>query len=136
MKRYLLIGLFVILSCNKAKEKIEDYTEDELYEVQGIITKITPTSSPFDDSNIKIMNYIYHLDYESPLEGIDKNYDLVYTEGAPIIVLVSKKNPKISFFSRFGRIDDRLVPDDEIEEHDTIPRDGVKIFKIENDGSN
>ena len=136
MKKYLLIGLFVILSCNKSKERIGDYAEEDLYEVQGIITNVTPTSTPFDDSNIKVMKYIYHLDYESPFEGVDNNYNLVYKEGTPIVVLASKKDTMISFFSHAGIIDDRLKTDDEIEEYDTIPREGVKIFKIESDGSN
>lgn len=138
MRRYLLLTVFyiVILSCKESKEKFSDYSEDELYEVQGIITKLTRTSSSFDSSNMKVMNYIYHLDYEIPLEGVENNYSLVYREGTPIVVLVSKEDPKISFFSHIGRINSRLKIDDEINESDTIVKDGVKLFRIESNGSN
>ena len=122
-----IIFLFFIVSCTKPT--INDFTDEELYEVQGIITKLTRTSYPFDSSNIKVMNYIYHLDYDIPLEGVEDNFDLVFTVGTPIIVLVSKENPKISFFSHYGYLDNRLY---EIEEQDTIfLRSGAKLFKFE-----
>jgi len=119
-----------MINCTKSKSSINDFNDDELYEVQGIITKLTRTSSPFDDSNIKVMNYIYHLDYDTPLEGTEDNFDLIFTVGAPIVVVVSKENPKISFFSHYGNIDDRLY---DIEAQDTLLlKNGEKLFKFEN----
>jgi len=127
-----LIGL----NCKESKQNVSDYSDDELYEVQGIIIKLSRTRSPFDNSSNKIMKYIYHLDYEIPLEGVENNYNLVYKEGTPIIVLVSKENPEKSFFSHVGRIDDRLKTQDELINSDTIFNDGVKIFNIESSDSN
>ncbi len=88
--------------------KYEDYDEDDFYPVQGIITKVTPTSNPFDNPHNKVIYFDYNLEKITPLQGSESNINLMLKAGDPIIVLVYKANDEISFFGGFGIIDDVL----------------------------
>ena len=89
-------------------KKYEDYSEGDFYEVQGIITKVAPTSDPFDSPRKRNIFYDYHLEMNPPLKGCEKGIDLVLKPGDPIVVLVHRDDNKINFYGRFGVIDNRF----------------------------
>lgn len=103
---FLILAFFY--SCGSGEKKYEDYNESDFYEVQGIVTETHSSSDPFDSSRIKTIFYDYHLEFNKPLSGSEKNIDLVLRVGDPIVVLVFKKDKKISFFARHGIVDENL----------------------------
>lgn len=107
MKNLFLILLFV-LGCSEKKKTYYDYNENEFYEVQGVITKTVPTSDPFDSPRKRNIFYDYHLDFSPPLKGSENGIDLVLRVGDPIVVLVHKDDINITFYGRFGIIDESL----------------------------
>ncbi|MDY0780256.1 hypothetical protein [Tenacibaculum sp. IB213877] len=90
-----------MISCN-TKKKYEDYNENDFYEVQGVVTKVYSTSSVFDDSYNKLMDYVYCVNDSLILSGKEKEFFKAWKFGQPIIVLVHKTNPEISFYARNG----------------------------------
>ena len=58
--------LFLIISCSNTKKEYEDYNEDDFYEVQGIVTKIIPTSDVFDSPRNRDIYYDYYLWLSKP----------------------------------------------------------------------
>lgn len=96
---FLMVIFF--LSCTKEK-RYQDYNENEFYEVQGIITKVYQTSSVFDESYNKLMDYTYAINDSVFLEGKEKGFYKAWNIGQPIVVLVHKKDSSISFYARDG----------------------------------
>tara|TARA_R110002124_G_scaffold17532_3_gene73518 strand:- start:401033 stop:401410 length:378 start_codon:yes stop_codon:yes gene_type:complete len=96
--------LFLIISCSNTKKEYEDYNEDDFYEVQGIVTKIIPTSDVFDSPRNRDIYYDYYLWLSKPLKGEEKNIDLMINPGDGIIVLVHKDDSLINFYARRGII--------------------------------
>ncbi|MCX2839450.1 hypothetical protein OQ279_14965 [Salinimicrobium sp. MT39] len=104
----LLIILLVFIACEKKQKRYEDYNEKDFYEVQGIITEIRPTSYAFDSPRNRNIFYDYHLEMNPPLKGSEEGIDLVLKPGDPIVVLVHKENIEITFYGRYGIIDQEL----------------------------
>ncbi|RKF04382.1 hypothetical protein C8N26_1049 [Tenacibaculum lutimaris] len=100
---YLIIFI-VFFSCSKEK-RYEDFNENDFYEVQGIITKVYQTSSVFDSSYNKLMDYSYALNDSVFLNGSEKEFYKAWVVGEPIVVLVHKKDSKINFYARNGVLD-------------------------------
>ena len=92
---------FIFISCTKEK-RYQDYNENEFYEAQGIITKVYQTSSVFDESYNKLMDYTYAINDSVFLEGKEKEFYKAWNIGQPIVVLVHKKDSSISFYARDG----------------------------------
>lgn len=109
-KRIVFNCLFFIFlySCGSVEKKYEDYKENEFYEVQGIITKIFNSSDLFDSPRVKTIFYDYHLELPVPIQGKEENIDLVLKAGDLIVVLVHEKDITVSFFGRYGIIDENL----------------------------
>tara|TARA_R110001632_G_scaffold18712_18_gene57697 strand:+ start:4489 stop:4890 length:402 start_codon:yes stop_codon:yes gene_type:complete len=97
----LALSLILLLSCTSEK-KYEDYNENDFYEVQGAITKVYNTSSVFDNSSNKLMNYVYCVNDSVILNGSEKEFYQAWRFGQPIVVLVHKKDYNINFFARIG----------------------------------
>ena len=112
MKKYITLILSLSIgfqSCNSEK-KYSDYNEKDFYEVQGIITSAIPTSDPFDLPPMKDFKFDYFLSDSIPLNGEEKNIQSQWAkQGVPIIVLVHKKDEKISFFGRPGVKDNLTI---------------------------
>ena len=100
---YLIIFI-VFFSCSKEK-RYEDFNENDFYEVQGIITKVYQTSSVFDSSYNKLMDYSYAVNDSVFLNGSEKEFYKAWVVGEPIVVLVHKKDSKINFYARNGVLD-------------------------------
>ena len=105
MKFYVTIILIVCLFSCKKQYQYDDYDEDDFIEVQGIITSAVPDGDPFNNSSVKNIRYQYYLDQSPPLIGFE-NIDMFEAQrGYPLIVLVHKENPDISFYGRVGILD-------------------------------
>ncbi|WP_067146257.1 hypothetical protein [Pseudotamlana agarivorans] len=117
MKKIIVLSIFIIsvfYSC-KSDPKITDYSEDDLYEVQGILDFIGSNSNPFDHHTIKDVRFSYFLDRSIPKKGSENNLDLRDVEyafrpndiqnGYPLIVLVHKDDENISFYGQVGVLD-------------------------------
>ncbi len=105
--RYSLFIIFLplIFSC-QSKKSYEDYSEDDFYEVQGIIESAYRTRDPFDGTNVKNITYRYFLDRPTPKHGIEEDLPIINVqEGYPLIVLVHKDDENISFFGTIGVLD-------------------------------
>ena len=110
MKLILLFAIvFTLSSCNE--KKYEDYNEDDFIEVQGLITRIKKTANPIDSEWNKDITYAYNLDKEVINHGIERNVDLMFKIGQPIVILVHKEDEKISFYARRGLINEVVWKD-------------------------
>ena len=130
---YLLIIGFVNFSCNQKKDKSYwDYNENDFYMTQGIISDIKLRYDYLKMRHLRDVYFIYHLDFEKPMEGVEKGTDYRLNIGEPVIILVHKKDSSISFFGHRGLVDERMKIDKEVQENDTIPENGknIKIFEF------
>jgi hypothetical protein len=100
----LILLLFIGLIYSCGEKKYEDYNENEFNEVQGVITKVKQSSSPFDSSRVRDIEYFYYLGEKEPFRGGEKNIDLYLNSGQPIVVLVHKKDSTINFYGYNGMI--------------------------------
>lgn len=109
----LLLTLFY--SCKeetKKKENIIDlseYNEEDYYKVQGIVVKNSVHFNYVDKFNKKSIFYIYRLDLNQPLVGIEENTNLKINPEEPVAVMVHKRDSTISFIGHRGIIDEDLL---------------------------
>ena len=99
--KYLVILILFCFSCGEEK-RYEDYKENDFYETQGVVTKVYQTSSVFDSSLNKLMDYTYVINDSVFLEGKEKEFHKAWVFGQPVIVLIHKKDSNISFYARDG----------------------------------
>jgi hypothetical protein len=99
--KYLVILILFCFSCGEEK-RYEDYKENDFYETQGVVTKVYQTSSVFDSSLNKLMDYTYVINDSVFLEGKEKEFHKAWEFGQPVIVLIHKKDSNISFYARDG----------------------------------
>ena len=105
-----------MVSCKT--KKYEDYNERDFVEKQGIVISTKRTSNPIDNEWNKDVTYAYNLDKDTINYGVEKNIDLMFKLGQPIVILVHKDDEEISFYARRGVINeqvltvgfDRLIP--------------------------
>jgi len=102
--KYLILLLFTGLIYSCGEKKYEDYNENEFNEIQGVITKVKPSTNPFDSSRVCDVEYLYYLGEKEPFLGKEKNIDLYLNTGQPIIILVHKKDSTINFYGYNGTI--------------------------------
>ncbi|WP_299107737.1 hypothetical protein [uncultured Tenacibaculum sp.] len=122
---YFFIVSIIFLSCTKEK-RYQDYNENDFYEVQGVVTKAYQTSSIFDSSYNRLMNYTYAINDSIFLEGKEKEFYKAWEFGQPIIVLVHRKDSTISFYARSGILNS--LTEKQIETFNTI----LEIDRIKN----
>lgn len=103
--KFNLIFLFLVLISCKNEKKYKDYKETDFYEVQGTVTNNYETSSPFDSPYNKLIDYCYILKDSTILFGKENEFYLDLNLGQPVVILVHKKDPKISFYGRTGLLD-------------------------------
>lgn len=109
--------VFFFFSCAKEK-RYQDYNENEFYEAQGIITKVYQTSSVFDESYNKLMDYTYVINDSVFLKGKEKEFYKAWNIGQPVVVLVHNKDSSISFYARDGIV--RSFSEKQLEMFNTI----------------
>ena len=103
-KNYLILLLLIGLIYSCGEKKYENYNENEFNEVQGVITKVKRSSNPFDSSRVSDIEYFYYLGEKEPFRGGEKNIDLYFNLGQPIVILVHKKDSTINFYGYNGTI--------------------------------
>ena len=103
-QNYLILLLFIALIYSCGEKKYEDYNENDFNEVQGVISKVKPSSNPFDSSRVTDIEYFYYLRKKEPFRGGEKNIDLYLNPGQPIVILVHKKDSTINFYGYNGTI--------------------------------
>jgi len=101
-KKYGIVLLFIGLIYSCGKKKFEDYNKNDFNEIQGIITNVKRTPSPFDNSRVRNIEYLYYLGKNKPFKGGEKNIDLFLDVGQPIVVLVHKNDSTINFYGYRG----------------------------------
>lgn len=105
MKFYISLPIIILLiSCNK-EVRYKDFDKSDFNQVQGLIISAVPDSYPFNSHTVKNIRYKYQLDRNPPRIGFE-NIDMFEAQrGYPLIVLVHKSNPEISFYGRVGILD-------------------------------
>ena len=126
----LVIAALFCFSCEKEK-RYEDYNEDDFYEAQGVVTKVYQTSSVFDSSFNKLIDYTYAINDSIFLEGKEVEFYKAWRFGQPIIVLVHKKDSSISFYARDGILNN--ITEKQMKMFNTIlVIDGKKSKNLDN----
>ncbi|MEO2058923.1 MAG: hypothetical protein ABGW76_02485 [Mesonia sp.] len=113
--RYIIFLSFLFLFSCESPKKYSDYSEDDFYEVQGIITNIGQNNDLFDFHSIRNISFKYFLDRSEPKTGTEKNIDLFeikgfyslyeIQKGYPLTVFVHKDDEDISFCGPIGIVD-------------------------------
>jgi hypothetical protein len=120
MKKMLQLIIVILLSsslysCKEGIKQSEDdidlneYKEEDYYKVQGIVVKKNFHFNYVDKFNKRSLVYIYRLDLNEPLVGIEKNTRLMINPEEPIAVMVHKRDSTISFIGHRGIIDEDLL---------------------------
>lgn len=96
---------------NKYKSHKKEYDEgdENHYIVQGIVVKREISQDSVDKTNTKNVHYIYRLDLDKPLLGIERNTKLIIDMEEPIAVMVHKRDSTISFIGHRGIIDEDIL---------------------------
>ncbi|NCT11094.1 MAG: hypothetical protein GW772_13595 [Flavobacteriia bacterium] len=114
----LIIVILLSTSLNSCKEEtkksedgidLSEYKEEDYYKVQGIVVKNSLHFNYVDKFNKKSIFYIYRLDLDKPLVGIEENTKLIINPEEPIAVMVHKRDSTISFIGHRGIIDEDLL---------------------------
>jgi len=110
-----VIILFCTVSCVKEKEQRKsgvekdlNYSEDNYYKVQGIIVK-SDLSFSYTKKFRRDYTYIYYLERDNPLKGIEKISDLIFDIEDPVAIMVNKKDSTDSFIGHRGIIDEEVL---------------------------
>jgi hypothetical protein len=94
---------------SKSNEKKYEIGDDNHYIVQGIVIRNEILQDSINKTNRRNVHYIYRLDLDKPLVGVDKDIKLIIDEEDPIAVIVHKKDSTISFIGHKGIIDENLL---------------------------
>jgi hypothetical protein len=120
MKEKLILVILLLTSLYSCKERVEkstdkidpsEYKEEDYYKVQGIVVKKNVSFNYVDKFNKRSLHYIYRLDLDKPLLGIEENTRLMINPEEPIAVMVHKKDSTISFIGHRGIIEEDLLVD-------------------------
>jgi hypothetical protein len=85
-----------------------DYNENDYYKVQGIVVKEVKSFN-YADKYKRDIEYIYRLDLDTPLLGIEKDTKLAIHVEEPVAIMVHKRDRAISFIGHRGIINEDLL---------------------------
>lgn len=102
---FIILTIFSFVSCGP--KKYSDYSPEEFYEAQGVVT-YTKVSSKDLGTRKTYIQYGYNFEKDTIFTGYESNLDYYIVKGQPIVVLVHKKSPKINFFARPGMINENI----------------------------
>lgn len=118
MKEKLILVILLLISLYSCRDQVEkssgdidpiEFKEENYHKVQGIVVKNNFHFSYVNKFNKRSIIYIYRLDLNNPLVGIEKNTKLLINPEEPIVVMVNNKDSTISFIGNRGIVDEDLL---------------------------